>query len=77
MPGLTVDRYGSLLSVQIASQGMELVKDTVYRALWDGLTEMGEPITGTYERNDLSLRTNTNGTMILSFLAILNFISFR
>jgi len=45
MPGLTVDRYGSLLSVQITCLGMELVKDTVYRALWDVLTEMGETIT--------------------------------
>ena len=57
MPGLTVDRYGSLLSVQITCLGMELVKDTVYRALWDVLTEMGETITGIYERNDIALRT--------------------
>jgi len=54
MPGLTVDRYGSLLSVQITCLGMELVKDTVYRALWDVLTEMGETITGIYERNDIA-----------------------
>jgi len=52
-----VDRYGSLLSVQITCLGMELVKDTVYRALWDVLTEMGETITGIYERNDIALRT--------------------
>jgi len=57
MPGLTVDRYGSILSVQIACLGMELVKDTVYRALFDVLTEMGENITGIYERNDISLRS--------------------
>lgn len=56
MPGLTVDRYGSLLSVQITCLGMELVKDTVYRALWEVLTEMGETITGIYERNDTPLR---------------------
>lgn len=56
MPGLTVDRYGSILSVQIACLGMELVKDTVYRALWDVLTEMGEALTGIYERNDTPLR---------------------
>jgi 23S rRNA (cytosine1962-C5)-methyltransferase len=57
MPGLTVDRYGSLLSVQVACLGMELVKHTVYRAFWDVLSEMGEPITGIFERNDSSLRT--------------------
>jgi len=57
MPGLTVDRYGSILSVQITSLGMELVKDMVYHALWDVLIEMGETITGIYERNDIALRT--------------------
>ncbi len=33
------------------------MKDTVYRALWDVLTEMGETITGIYTRNDIALRT--------------------
>lgn len=56
LPGLTVDRYGSLLSVQITCLGMELVKDTVYRALWDVLTEMGETISGLFERNDTAQR---------------------
>jgi 23S rRNA (cytosine1962-C5)-methyltransferase len=56
MPGLTVDRYENILSVQIACLGMELVKDTVYRALWDVLAEMGEAVEGIYERNDISLR---------------------
>ncbi len=57
MPGLTVDRYCSLLSIQITCLGMELVKETVYRALWDVLSEMGETVTGIYERNDTALRT--------------------
>ena len=57
MPGLTVDRYGGILSVQITCLGMELVKDMVYRALWDVLSEMGETVTGIYERNDIDLRT--------------------
>lgn len=56
MPGLTVDRYGGILSVQITCLGMELVKDIVYRALLDVLSEMGENITGIYERNDIALR---------------------
>ena len=56
MPGLTVDWYGSLLSVQITCLGMELVKEMIYRALWDVLTEMGETVTGIYERNDIALR---------------------
>ncbi|NLM46691.1 MAG: class I SAM-dependent rRNA methyltransferase, partial [Firmicutes bacterium] len=57
MPGLTVDRYGGILVVQITCLGMELVKDTVYRALCDVLAAMGETVTGIYERNDISLRT--------------------
>jgi len=56
LPGLTVDRYGSLLAVQITCLGMELIKDTIYRALWDVLAEMGEVISGIYERNDTALR---------------------
>jgi 23S rRNA (cytosine1962-C5)-methyltransferase len=57
MPGLTVDRYNHILSVQITCLGMELVKDTIYRALWDVLTEAGESVTGIFERNDIALRT--------------------
>ncbi|MGI5935702.1 MAG: class I SAM-dependent rRNA methyltransferase [Oscillospiraceae bacterium] len=56
MPGLTVDRYGGILSVQITCLGIELIKDTIFRALWDVLTEMGEPVAGIYERNDIALR---------------------
>lgn len=57
MPGLTVDRYDNILSVQITSLGMEMVKDIVYQALWDVLNKIGETITGIYERNDIGLRT--------------------
>jgi len=60
MPGLTVDRFGSILSVQITCLGMELVKDTIYQALWDVLTEIGETISGIYERNDIALRVKEN-----------------
>jgi len=56
LPGLTVDRYGDILSVQIASLGMELVKDAVYQALARCMEDLGQPIAGIYERNDLPLR---------------------
>lgn len=39
---------------------MELVKETVYQALWDVLADMGETITGIYERNDVALRAKEN-----------------
>ncbi len=56
MPGLTVDRYNNILSVQVASLGMEKVKDTVYRAFYEALNSMDEKIDGIFERNDISLR---------------------
>ncbi len=56
MPGLTVDRYNDLLSVQITSLGMERVRDTVLHALCDVLGEQGENVSGVYLRNDLALR---------------------
>ena len=45
-----------ILSVQIICLGMELIKDNVYQALRDVLTDIGETITGIYERNGISLR---------------------
>ena len=56
MPGLTVDRYDTILSVQVLSLGMERVKDVVFAALLDVLREMGEDVRGIYERNDVSIR---------------------
>ncbi|MCC8129235.1 MAG: class I SAM-dependent rRNA methyltransferase [Clostridiales bacterium] len=56
LPGLTVDRYGDLLSVQILSLGMERVRDTVLQALVEHLAELGQPVQGVYLRNDVALR---------------------
>lgn len=56
IPGLTVDRYEDILSVQTACLGVELIKDNIYRALKETLEEQGVLISGIYERNDLSLR---------------------
>ena len=56
MPGLTVDRYGPMLSVQTACLGMELIRETVYRELVSLLEEAGQTVTGLFERNDLALR---------------------
>ena len=57
MPGLTVDRYGDLLSVQITSLGMDRVRDTVLAQVCTQLGAMGAAVRGVYLRNDLSLRT--------------------
>ncbi len=56
MPGLTVDRYNDLLSVQVLSLGMERVKPLVLQALYEVLTEMGQTIRGIFQRDDVAIR---------------------
>ena len=55
-PGLTVDRFSDLLSVQCLSYGMEKRKDLIYPLLLEVLAEDGQMIRGIYERNDNALR---------------------
>ena len=56
LPGLTVDRFHDLLSVQILSVGMEAIKDILLPALAELLCRDGHFIRGIYERNDVALR---------------------
>jgi len=51
LPGLTVDRYGSVLVVQITTAGMEMFKD----AIIDALQSLSQA-TAIYLRNDSSVR---------------------
>lgn len=55
-PGLTVDRFGSILSVQVLSVGMEVRKELILTALVGILREDGQEITGVYQRNDVPIR---------------------
>ena len=55
-PGLTVDKFHDLLSVQIMSIGMEGIKDFLLPTLVKILREDGQTIRGVYERNDVALR---------------------
>ena len=55
-PGLTVDRFGPLLAVQVLSVGMEIRKDFLLPALVRILRADGQEIAGVYERNDEALR---------------------
>jgi len=55
-PGLTVDRFGPLLSVQVLSVGMEVRKDFLLPTLVRILREDGQTIEGVFERNDEALR---------------------
>ena len=55
-PGLTVDRFSDLLSVQILSQGIERLRDILIPELVKALAEDGERIRGVYLRNDVKIR---------------------
>lgn len=55
-PGLTVDRFGDVLSIQCACLGIEKIKDSLYTMLIEELAEGGDSITAVYERNDASVR---------------------
>lgn len=55
-PGLTVDKFHDLLSVQVLSAGMESIKARLLPVLVRILREDGHPIRGVYERNDAALR---------------------
>ncbi len=55
-PGLTVDRFESVLVTQTLSLGMERIKDRLFPLLAKVLREDGQEIRGIYERNDAALR---------------------
>ena len=55
-PGLTVDRFESVLVTQTLSLGMERIKDRLCPLLAKVLREDGQEIRGIYERNDVALR---------------------
>ena len=55
-PGLTVDKFHDLLSVQVLSVGMEGIKEMLLSALVNILREDGQAIRGVFERNDVALR---------------------
>ena len=55
-PGLTVDKFHDLLSVQVLSVGMEGIKELLLPMLVRILREDGQPIRGVFERNDVALR---------------------
>jgi len=55
-PGLTVDRFGSVLVAQVLSLGMERVKHILFSNLVRILREMGEEINVIYERNEAAIR---------------------
>ena len=55
-PGLTVDKFHDLLSVQVLSVGMERIKGMLLPMLAEILRQDGQTVRGIYERNDVALR---------------------
>ena len=55
-PGLTVDRFGDILVAQVLSLGIERRKGMLFAALAKIFDELGEPLRGIYERNDVAIR---------------------
>lgn len=56
LPGLTVDRFGDVLSVQILSLGIERRKQEILDGLIEVLRERNLPVACVYERNDVKIR---------------------
>ncbi len=55
-PGLVVDRFENVLSVQVMSVGIELRKSLIFGLLVGILREMGETVDAIYERGDVATR---------------------
>ena len=55
-PGLTVDRFSGILSVQTLSVGIERIKDMLFPIIADVLRADGQQIDGIFERNDVAIR---------------------
>ena len=55
-PGLTVDRFESVLVTQTLSLGMKRIKPRLFPLLAKVLREDGQDIRGIYERNDVAIR---------------------
>lgn len=55
-PGLTADRFGSVIVTQCLSLGIDKIKNILFPLIVRILREMGEEIDVLYERNDVKIR---------------------
>lgn len=55
-PGLTVDRFESVLVAQVLCLGMEFIKEELFSLLLEVLRSDGQDVVGVYERNDVAIR---------------------
>ena len=57
LPGLTIDKYNDILVSQIATIGLDLRKDVIFKSLLEIFASYDIKIKAIYERNDLNART--------------------
>lgn len=69
-PGLTVDRYGSILVAQVLSLGMDQRAETIFSALVQILRDSGEQIDAVFLRNDVKLREKEGMEQGKGFLSL-------
>ena len=67
-PGLTVDRFGPVLAVQVLSLGMEQRKIQILSELVSYLRELGEQIETVHERSEGKLRRKEGLDDVVGFL---------
>ena len=67
LPGLIVDKFGSVLVTQTMTLGIELRKDMIFPALIDYLRACGEQIDCLFERNDVAVRTKEGLSLSKSY----------
>lgn len=56
LPGFIADKFENVIVCQIMCLGMELIKDKLYRAIREVLSEKGTEIAAIIERNDVKIR---------------------
>ena len=66
-PGLVVDRFNDVLSIQTMCLGIEQRKDMIFEILLSVLREMGEEIHAIYERCDVATREKEGLSLYKSF----------
>ena len=76
-PGLTVDMFSDVLSVQVLSLGIEKIKHFLIPDLVEILKEYGENITAVYERNDVAIRELEGMEQYKGFFEAPGLLSYR
>ncbi len=69
-PGLTVDLFEDILSVEVLSLGIELIKGMLFELIVEYLESLGVKIRAIYERNESGVRTLEGMTTSKGFFTL-------